>query len=308
MEMFPDAQSYYSMVIFVTIAIGVTFQLPLLEFILIYLGVLNVQWLKKNRRIVFLLILIFATVVTPPDALTQISLTIPLYLMYEITLFLGQRARSKKLAREARAERLAELRDERERKEYVEMMAKERLAEEKAEAEESEIDPSIDTSHYSLPDDYDPNEIHPTPEEYGYASYDEMPDGEESAYALDSYINYGNLAKPVPNFSPNWELNKPDLSFMAPDWSLNEAQPAPQEQSDPQESSNAPALPSDGNDSTPLEQASSENTKGEPSAGENLSGTTGAKELSESKGEGMDENKPEQQKDSPQIKDENTQP
>ena len=37
-------------------------------------------------------------------------------------------------------------------------------------------------------------------------------------------------------------------------------------------------------------------------------GTTGAKELSESKGEGMDENKPEQQKDSPQIKDENTQP
>ncbi|MFR6032623.1 MAG: twin-arginine translocase subunit TatC [Bacilli bacterium] len=163
LEMFPDAQSYYSMVIFVTIAIGVTFQLPLLEFILIYLGVLNVQWLKKNRRIVFLLILIFATVVTPPDALTQISLTIPLYLMYEITLFLGQRARSKKLAREARAERLAELRDERERKEYVEMMAKERLAEEKAEAEESEIDPSIDTSHYSLPDDYDPNEIHPTP-------------------------------------------------------------------------------------------------------------------------------------------------
>lgn len=308
LEMFPDAQSYYSMVIFVTIAIGVTFQLPLLEFILIYLGVLNVQWLKKNRRIVFLLILIFATVVTPPDALTQISLTIPLYLMYEITLFLGQRARSKKLAREARAERLAELRDERERKEYVEMMAKERLAEEKAEAEESEIDPSIDTSHYSLPDDYDPNEIHPTPEEYGYASYDEMPDGEESAYALDSYINYGNLAKPVPNFSPNWELNKPDLSFMAPDWSLNEAQPPPQEQSDPQESSNAPALPSDGNDSTPLEQTSSEKTKGEPSAGENLSGTTGAKELSESKGEGMDENKPEQQKDSPQIKDENTQP
>lgn len=37
----------------------------------------------------------FATVVTPPDALTQISLTIPLYLMYEITLFLGQRARRK---------------------------------------------------------------------------------------------------------------------------------------------------------------------------------------------------------------------
>ena len=41
MEMFPDAQSYYSMVIFLTMAVGVTFELPLVEFILIYIGILT---------------------------------------------------------------------------------------------------------------------------------------------------------------------------------------------------------------------------------------------------------------------------
>ena len=60
MEMFPDAQSYYSMVMFLTLAVGVVFEVPLIEVILIYLGVLNVEWLKKNRRIVFMVILIFS--------------------------------------------------------------------------------------------------------------------------------------------------------------------------------------------------------------------------------------------------------
>ena len=99
LEMFPDAQSYYSLVIFVTIAIGITFELPLVVIILIYLGVLNPDWLKKNRRIVFVIILIFAAIVTPPDVITQISLTIPLYIMYEASLVIGERLRKKKLAK-----------------------------------------------------------------------------------------------------------------------------------------------------------------------------------------------------------------
>ena len=109
MEMFPDAQSYYSMVIFLTMAVGVTFELPLVEFILIYLGVLDTAWLKNNRRMVFLIILIFATVITPPDAITQVSLTIPLYLMYEVALRLGEKMRNAKLRRDAERERLEEI-------------------------------------------------------------------------------------------------------------------------------------------------------------------------------------------------------
>ena len=114
LEMFPDAMSYYTMVIFVTIATGLTFELPLLEFILIYLGVLNVEWLKKNRRMVILILVIFAAIVTPPDCITQISLATPLYLLYEVSLRLGERARKRKLAREAAEEAAEKEREERE--------------------------------------------------------------------------------------------------------------------------------------------------------------------------------------------------
>ena len=133
LEMFPDAQSYYSMVIFLTIAVGITFELPLVEFILIYVGILDVKWLENNRRMVFLIILIFATVITPPDAITQVSLTIPLYLMYEVAMRLGKRMRRAKLRREAEREKLEAIEEEKERKEYAKTVAKERLAEEEAE-------------------------------------------------------------------------------------------------------------------------------------------------------------------------------
>lgn len=218
MEMFPDAQSYYSMVIFLTMAVGVTFELPLLEFILIYIGALNVEWLKNNRRMVFLIILIFSTVITPPDCITQIALTTPLYLMYEVALRLGERARKRKLRREAEREKLEEEQDKKEQEEYVKEEAKRRIAagetvdddtEEKSE-ESDDID-DVDRSHY-MPDDYDPN----NDENYGMGYYEE-----------DYYDPYHDYDEPeereVPNyFGPDWDLNRPDTSFMSPDWSLNE--------------------------------------------------------------------------------------
>ncbi len=223
LEMFPDAQSYYSMVIFLTIAVGITFELPLVEFILIYVGILDVKWLENNRRMVFLIILIFATVITPPDAITQVSLTIPLYLMYEVALRLGKKMRRAKLRREAEREKLEAIEEEKERKEYAKTVAKERLAEEEAEKlEESQSEiiaepgseyGEIDRSHYELPEDYDPNRI----DDYGMGYYEED--------YRSSYIDYGTPSRPVPDFSPDWDLNRPDTSYMTPDWSLNNPPP-----------------------------------------------------------------------------------
>ncbi|MBE6414793.1 MAG: hypothetical protein E7035_09650 [Verrucomicrobiaceae bacterium] len=225
LEMFPDAMSYYSMVIFVTIATGLTFELPLLEFILIYLGVLDVEWLKNNRRMVFLIILIFATVVTPPDCITQISLTIPLYLLYEIALRVGIVMRKRKLAREKAQEEIEEAEAEREHKQYVQEEAKRRLAEQEAEENAlPEKDSANEDDYYNeyedraydeldnLEDEYNPDD------DYGLENYYddyESPEG---------YINYGSLAKPMPDFTPDWSLNDPDTSFMSPDWSLNESE------------------------------------------------------------------------------------
>jgi len=213
MEMFPDAQSYYSMVVFLTIAVGLVFELPLLQTVLIYLGVLDTKWLRSNRRMVFLVILIFATVVTPPDCITQISLTIPLYLMYEIALRVGERLRKNKLRREAEQQKRADAEEAADKKEYAKIVAKERADEAAVEAAEAEID----KSRYgdSLPDDYDPNKIDEDSDPYGYGGYD------DENYGVEPYIDYGRLAKPPPDLGPNWDLNKPDTSFMSPDWGLN---------------------------------------------------------------------------------------
>ncbi len=222
MEMFPDAQSYYSMVLFLTLAVGVIFEIPLIEVILIYLGILNTDWLRKNRRIVFMVLLIFATVITPPDFITQVSLTIPLYLLYEVALRVGEYLRKRKLRREAEQEKLEEAEEEKERKEYAKFVAKERLAEEEAEKAEGGI-ADIDKSRYGeeIANDYDPNKID---EDYAYYGYDNENFDEEfneEDYKIDSYIDYGRLAKPVPDFSPDWDLNRVDTSFMTPDWTIN---------------------------------------------------------------------------------------
>lgn len=227
LEMFPDAMSYYSMVIFLTIATGLTFELPLLQFILIYLGALDVNWLKKNRRTVFLIILVAAAVVTPPDVITQVSLTIPLYLMYEIALRAGVAMRRRKLAREARREREEREREERERAQYVKGEAKRRIAEEREESEYENAKAGAAKSPESNPEDGSPHE------DRAYEELDNL--DADYDYALDeyldeygqteAYIDYGAPEKSVADFSPDWSLNKPDSSFMSPDWSLN-AEPA----------------------------------------------------------------------------------
>ena len=213
LEMFPDAQSYYSLVIFVTAAIGITFELPLVMVVLIYLGIVKVDWLKKNRRLVIVLLLIFAAIVTPPDFITQVTLASLLYMMYEGALFIGGRMRLKKLEREAEEERRQEAEDEAERKEYAKMVAKERLAAQKEEEEhereyDDPADYEVDRSHYGGEDDY--------MGDYGLEEY-----SDEDAQ-IDSYVDYGRLSRNVPDFSPNWDLNRKDTSFFAPDWTLND--------------------------------------------------------------------------------------
>lgn len=227
LEMFPDAMSYYSMVIFLTIATGLTFELPLLQLVLIYLGILNVEWLKKNRRMVILVIVVFAAIVTPPDVITQIALSTPLFLMYEISLRIGIILRRKKLARE-NAERAAEEAEDAKRDaEYARRQAQLKLEEERVEAEKAAAQGN------ALPDNgaYE-DRAGSESREYGDSDYEEL-DNLDDDYGLDKYmqeldkpqegyIDYGSLAKPAADFSPDWSLNAPDISVMSPDWALNE--------------------------------------------------------------------------------------
>ena len=65
---------------------GVAFQLPVLILILVSLGVVTPEVLARYRRHIIIGLLIIAAILTPPDPLTQVMLTLPLYLLFELSL------------------------------------------------------------------------------------------------------------------------------------------------------------------------------------------------------------------------------
>ena len=93
LNIFPDVQSdlrigpYYSFVIRLLLAFGVTFQFPVFLFGAAAAGAVNSRQLAQGRRWAVLVIVIAAAVITPTgDPITLAAMTIPLYLLYELTL------------------------------------------------------------------------------------------------------------------------------------------------------------------------------------------------------------------------------
>ncbi len=71
------------------IVFGMAFQLPVLVFMLVALGVLTPDLLASYRRHSIILLLVAAAVLTPPDPLTQVMLALPLYLLFELSLLVA---------------------------------------------------------------------------------------------------------------------------------------------------------------------------------------------------------------------------
>jgi sec-independent protein translocase protein TatC len=68
------------------IGFGLSFQMPIVLMILARLGVMQVAWLKRNRRYAVVIIVILAAILTPPDVFSQIGLASILYALYEISI------------------------------------------------------------------------------------------------------------------------------------------------------------------------------------------------------------------------------
>ena len=96
----PEAGNYYSTVIWMTFAVGIAFQFPLIIVLLTWIGILSVDKLRNNRKIVFVILMISAALITPGgDPVSLSILTIPLYVLYELSIFSGtfiERRRKKK--------------------------------------------------------------------------------------------------------------------------------------------------------------------------------------------------------------------
>ena len=84
-------QNYFQIIFRIALLFGISFQIPLVIYFLIKKGIIKIDLFTKNRKELFVLILIFSAVLTPTgDPLTLFAFTIPIYLLIEFVLFLNR--------------------------------------------------------------------------------------------------------------------------------------------------------------------------------------------------------------------------
>lgn len=79
-------KSYIGTFTTLTLVMGLVFQLPVITFFLGKLNVITASMLSTYRKYAFLVIMVVAAIITPPDLMTLILVTIPLYLLYEVSI------------------------------------------------------------------------------------------------------------------------------------------------------------------------------------------------------------------------------
>ncbi len=88
-------KSYINTVVSVTFAVGVVFELPILVYFLTKVGVITPAFLTKNRKYMFVVLLILSAIITPPDMFSQIMVVIPLVGLYEVSIKVSKRIYTK---------------------------------------------------------------------------------------------------------------------------------------------------------------------------------------------------------------------
>ncbi len=108
--MMTDINSYLDFVLMLFFAFGLAFEIPVATVLLVVTGLVKVETLVKHRGYVLIGIFIIAAFLTPPDAISQCIMALPMYALYEAGLLLSRfmlRSRAKREAEQEAAEKKA---------------------------------------------------------------------------------------------------------------------------------------------------------------------------------------------------------
>ena len=99
----PDIEAYFNFVLGMFLAFGLAFEVPVVVVLLVLTGIINTAQLREFRGYVDVAIFALAAFITPPDAISMISLAIPMCLLYEAGIIAAQLVERRRRQREAEA-------------------------------------------------------------------------------------------------------------------------------------------------------------------------------------------------------------
>jgi sec-independent protein translocase protein TatC len=93
----PSISSYMSMIVMTTFYTGLLFELPVVIYLLTRVGAIGPAFLRKYRKHAIVIVLIIAAIITPPDVISQMIVSIPIMILYEISILISARVEKNKL-------------------------------------------------------------------------------------------------------------------------------------------------------------------------------------------------------------------
>ena len=91
-----NIRSYIGTLSSLCLATGIIFELPIIAFFLTKIGIITPSFLRKYRRHAIVVIFILAAIITPPDVFSQTLVSIPLLILYEVSIFISGRVMKQK--------------------------------------------------------------------------------------------------------------------------------------------------------------------------------------------------------------------
>lgn len=94
----PALSSYIDYMVMLTLPVGIIFEMPVIVYVLAKLGLVTAEFMRSYRKHAIIVIIALSSVITPPDVASQILVSVPLVLLYQISIGIAKRVEKKEKA------------------------------------------------------------------------------------------------------------------------------------------------------------------------------------------------------------------